>query len=72
MGRVRVRVGVEVGWGGGGRWCVRRVGNIVVSFYLKMHGGIFTFLYSCKYLHCLYVCIFACLCLIQLWFYILD
>ena len=51
---------------------MRRVGNIVVSFYLKIHGGIFTFLYSCKYLHCLYVCIFACLCLIQLWFYILD
>ena len=43
----RVRVGIGVGWGGGGGggggWCVRRVGNIVVSFYLKIHGGIFTF-----------------------------
>ena len=40
---------------------MRRVGNIVVSFYLKIHGGIFTFLYFCKYFHCWYICIFACL-----------
>ena len=36
---------------------MRCVGNIVVSFYMKIHGGIFTFLYSCKYLHC--VCMFV-------------
>ena len=36
---------------------MRCLENIVVNFYMKIHVGIVTFMYSCKYIHC--VCIFV-------------